>query len=72
MSWGSRFWQLESFGGIPPVDTNVYTLFQSIVEMEHGRDLLPARRFLDIKETAEGLMVSDLISLWYCRGLGAT
>lgn len=67
-----RFWQLECFGVIPEaIDTSVYTIFQSMLEQEHGRDLLPARRFLDIKETAEGLMVLDLISCWYSRGLGA-
>lgn len=49
----------------------MYTIFQSIVETDHGKDLLPARRYLDIKETAEGLMVFDLISAWYTRGVGA-
>ena len=68
-----RFWQLEAFGAIPGgIDTNVYTVFMSILEKDHGRDLMPARRYLDIKQTAEGLLVLDLVSLWYCRGLGAT
>lgn len=67
-----RFWQAEAFGAIPlGIDTNAYTVFQSLLENEHGRHLLPARRFLDIKETAEGLMVLDLVSLWYSRGFGA-
>lgn len=67
-----RFWQIEAFGGIPGgINDNLFVLFQLIFEKNHGIDVLPPRRCLDVKETAQGLLVMDLVTLWYSRGLGA-
>lgn len=52
-----RYWQLEAFGGISDIDTSLVTVFQMLLEKDHGKNLLPPRRMLDIKNTAEALMV---------------
>lgn len=66
-----RFWSFECFGLVGAVDDSLFILFQCIFEARHGRDLMPPRRLLDMKRTAEALMVLDLVQMWYCSGIGA-
>lgn len=49
---------MEAFGGISDVDTSLVTVFQMLLEKDHGINVLPPRRMLDIKNTAEALMVT--------------
>jgi hypothetical protein len=67
-----RFHALEAFGAIPGgINDNLFVLFQLLYEQEHGINTIPPRRCLDIKETAQGILVLDLVTLWYSRGFGA-
>lgn len=67
-----RFHAMDAFGGIPTgINDNMYVLFQLMFEKNHGTNTIAPRRCLDIKETAQGIMVMDLITLWYSRGFGA-
>lgn len=65
-----RFWQLEAFGVIGNPETTLYGLFQVMLEKNHGSDIMPPRRVIDIKQTAEALMVFDAVRLWYLAGIG--
>lgn len=60
---------IEAVGAIPDVDSTNFIIF----EMMHQKLLphnLPPRRTLAIKQFAEAIMIMDVISMWYTRGLG--
>jgi len=65
-----RFWSLEAFGGLDYIDATCVTLFQLLLEKEHGKTIMKPRRMLDVKHASEALMVFDLVRMWY-TGLGA-
>lgn len=39
-----RFWQLEAFGAIGNIDTTCVTIFQLMLEKNHGKDVMKPRR----------------------------
>lgn len=64
-----RWTGLEAVGGIPHMDSIIFTIF----EMMHQKELqhtLPPRRTLAVKQFAQAILIADVVSMWYTRGLG--
>ena len=65
-----KYWAVEAIGGIPDPDDSLFIVFEHLVASESDL-VLPPRKLVDIRDTANAIMVFDLVTLWYTRGLGA-
>jgi hypothetical protein len=61
----------EAFGVFPSIDTTCLSVFQAILEFRLGKDTLPPRRTVDIKDMSDSIMRYDAIRTWQIDGLGA-
>lgn len=61
---------MESFGGMPTLDTTCYLVFLCIAEKIMGSDAMPTRRKTELLRMAHAVKVWDDINAWHCQGLG--
>lgn len=60
---------LEAVGAIPPIDSTLFIVFESMLP-QFLPEKMPPRRTLAIKQFAQSIMVVDLVTMWWSRGLG--
>lgn len=56
--------------GFPDIDYRCFELFWGMLETTLGRQTIPVRRTVDIKDLAHSIMVWNMIRTWHLDGLG--